>query len=104
MVKRTKKPGKIINEKLLEWDEGIMLPVYFQKPIHFEIYNKHEFGYNPEELDEIFEGVIIVDSVGENKGSWKIMKNNKTKLVIRTAPEHIFFCFDEFLQGNWTPE
>ena len=37
----------MISDLSIEWDDPIILPVKFNKEVAFEIYDKHEFGYNP---------------------------------------------------------
>lgn len=47
VVKGTKRAGRMISDLSIEWDDPIILPVKFNKEVAFEIYDKHEFGYNP---------------------------------------------------------
>lgn len=38
----------------------------------FEIFDKHEFGYNPDELNSIMHGKIILDERDQNFYNWEV--------------------------------
>lgn len=48
----------VINEATIKWEESLRIPEIYGQSIDFEIYNEHEFGYNPEELQNLFYGTI----------------------------------------------
>ena len=36
------------NDATIKWSQAITLPELYHEDIDFEVYDKHEFGYNPE--------------------------------------------------------
>lgn len=48
----------LVNEATIRWEESLRIPEVYNQPIDFEIYNEHEFGYNPEELQNLLYGTI----------------------------------------------
>ena len=47
-----------MNEATIRWDETLRIPEVYNQSIDFEIYNEHEFGYNPEEMHNLLYGSI----------------------------------------------
>ncbi len=46
----------------------------------FEIFDKHEFGYNPEEINSIMSGVIVFAQGNQKYNNWEIFDANKKKI------------------------
>ena len=73
----------LVDRKIIEWKEDITLPLYLHKNLEFEFYPKHDFGYNPEEIDNMAYGSAtivnfdkkgyegeVTDSTGEHIGKF----------------------------------
>ena len=43
----SKSIARIRSQSLAEWSESIPLPLFFNKEYRFEIFEEHQFGYNP---------------------------------------------------------
>ena len=44
----------------------------FGEDFEFEIYNHHRFGYNPEELNEIYHGRLSIGNKQQKQGVWEV--------------------------------
>ena len=68
----------------MEWDEPISLPVLYKREFLFEIYDKHEFGYNPDELT-VMHGIIIIDNPNQTNNGWEILNEHKKSIGFLSA-------------------
>lgn len=55
---KTNSYGKVLGPTSIQWEEAMELPCLYSFDMPFEIYEKHEFGYNPEEIDKVLHGTI----------------------------------------------
>ena len=42
--------ARIRSQTLAEWTEPIPLPLFYNEEYRFEIFEEHQFGFNPEEF------------------------------------------------------
>ena len=85
VAKRTVRPAKIVNDKSIEWAESLTLPLLYNREFEFEIYDKHEFGYNPEEFQTMLVGTLSVVDLSQKHSTWEILTSGKEKIGFLSA-------------------
>lgn len=64
-----------MNQATIKWEENLRIPEVYNQDIDFEIYNQHEFGYNPEELQNLLFGSIKF-SEGKTIGKCEVLSSS----------------------------
>ena len=60
-----------VDENIIKWSKPIEIPELYDKDIDFEIYDEHQFGYDPEELKTIFYGTLRITQ-NQKTGKWSV--------------------------------
>ena len=62
------------------WDEKVEIPVLYGKEFSFEVFEKHEFGYNPDQFKNMLYGTLMINNVDEKFNSWDVLDSKKQKI------------------------
>jgi hypothetical protein len=76
---KLKQPAEVLNDKSLQWHETLTLPAKFGTSFAFEIVSQHErgFKYNPEDIDSVMEGKIIIKRTDKDYCGWEVLLKDK---------------------------
>ena len=79
----SKEHARVKNQSQVEWTDPIPLPLHYNTDYHFEIYESHQFGYNPEEL-AVGQGTINVIE-DDRFCTWEVATDRGNKLGYLSA-------------------
>ena len=69
-ITNSKKPSIYVNNGKLKWEEVLTIEDPQGHDVDFEIFDKHEFGYNPEELENMYGTMKIAPN--QKVGRWNV--------------------------------
>jgi hypothetical protein len=75
--------GRVRSQTLIEWLEPIALPLLVSEDYRFEIFEEHQFGYNPEEL-AVATGHFSIDE-NDHFATWEVTTDRGNKLGFLSA-------------------
>lgn len=68
---------------MVEWAEAISLPLFLNAEYTFEVFEKHSFGFNPEELSVVGGKIIIKE--GDTFDNWEVLTDHNQKYGFLSA-------------------
>ncbi len=79
-----KTPAKVKSPALVEWTDPVSLPLLINQEYRFEVYEMHQFGYNPEELSSVAIGKFTISN-DETFSTWEVTSDRGNKLGFLSA-------------------
>ncbi len=82
MSTRSKQEAQIITSQKIKWTQNITYPVLYNKTIDFEVFDRHKFGYNPEELSQVIRGKFFIGKGESFQDDIEAFSGENSKKVI----------------------